>query len=182
MQIVVVLLIITGLLAFATHVVLRSGLRSGDRPGDSRVTVRLGAHPQADTAGAFAEVRVDNFAADAVVASATTEPIAAWTLPFRASMSVRVPRSKLRVTAPAVGTHETEQVVVVDGGGVAGIFEVALPETSAKGDRLLDAVRINVTVHQAGDRVRVVRFALPVPPAPPAKPVPDRYPLDSPTV
>ncbi len=180
MQIVIVLLIVTALLASASYVVLHSGLRSGDQPGDSRATVRLGARPQADTGGAYAQVRVDNFGTAPVVASATTEPIPAWTLPLRSPMSVRVPRPHRHINAPSVGTHETEQVVVVDGGGVAGIFEVALPEAVANG-RPLRAVRVNVTVHQDGDRVRIVRFALPIPPAPPAQTVTPNQPLGSPT-
>jgi hypothetical protein len=184
MQIVIVILVVTALLAAACRLVTRAGLRAGDHPGDSRVTVRLGARPQADTAGAYAQVRVDNFGTVPVVASATVEPIAAWTLPLRAPMSVRVPPARRRVNAPDVGTHETEQVVVVDGGGVAGIFEVALPPTSNDRGRTLRAVRVDVTIHQEGGRVRIMRFALPVPPAPPAPPVkaatPDQ-PVGSPT-
>jgi hypothetical protein len=53
--------------------------------------------------------------------------------------------------------------VVVDGGGVAGIFEVALPGADRTGEGPLKAVRARVTVHQAEGRVRVVTFALPVP-------------------
>jgi hypothetical protein len=153
-------------------VLARLGLRSGDRPDDGKVRVRLSwptpaesGGPDAPT-GPYARIEVDNPAPGPVVASVAVDPVWRCTLGLRAPVSVSVPAPRRRALLPAGLRRQAGHVVVIDGQSET-TFDVPL-----FGIGRASAVKVAVTLHQPAGRGqstgrdRVHRFPLAVPSPP----------------
>jgi hypothetical protein len=159
MAFLLVLLLIGALTSIGIGVLVRAGLRSGDRPNDSRVHITSTWTRQPDGWVSAAHVTIDNQPAPAAVVAISTRPARRWSR-VTPGASVSTPRLSRRPRPLTGGDHTT--ILAVAGTRSAADIALAVSSTAR--------AWVTVVVYQPEGRTRVWRSCLPVLPttAPPA--------------